>query len=166
MGFSLWWFLLLQSTGSRHTASGVAGTLENVLSSCGTRLSAAQHGASSWTRGQTCVPCMSKCNPIHCTTREVLENFYMKASCSKSHHQLTSVICLLRGKSWQLRSLRIYYQVWTQGRENCLIAINLSLVKTHTQNPNKLILYSICQFCFMSFKTCQYFGLKCSGLWL
>ena len=38
-GFSLWWLLLLHSTGSRHVgfSSCVSGAIERRLSSCGTR---------------------------------------------------------------------------------------------------------------------------------
>ena len=66
-GFSLWWLLLLQSTGSRHTGSRSCSTefrscgsraLEHRLRSCGTR--APQYMGSSRTRDQTCVSCISR----------------------------------------------------------------------------------------------------------
>ena len=31
------------------------------------------HVESSWTRDQTCVPCIGRQFPIHCTTREIPE---------------------------------------------------------------------------------------------
>ena len=46
---------------------------EHGLRVCGTTgLAAPQHGESSWTRDQTCVPCVGTCILYHWTTREVL----------------------------------------------------------------------------------------------
>ena len=72
-GFSLWWLLLLQSTGSRCAGFSSCGsrTLERRLSSCGARgLVAPQHVGSSRTRAQTCVPCIGRWILNHCATRE------------------------------------------------------------------------------------------------
>ena len=84
-GFSLWWLLLLQSTGSRRTGFSSCGTWASVavacgLSSCGMRaqqlwhtgLVAPWHVGSSRTRAQTRVPCLGRWTPNHCATREVL----------------------------------------------------------------------------------------------
>ena len=62
-GFSLWWLLLLRSTGSRRAG----------FSSCGTTgLVAPRHVGSSRTRARTCVPCIGRRILNHCATREVL----------------------------------------------------------------------------------------------
>ena len=53
-GFSLRWFLLLQSTGSRHAG-----------------LVAPRHVGSSQTRARTHVPCVGRQILNHCATREV-----------------------------------------------------------------------------------------------
>ena len=59
--FSLWWLLLLRSTGSRVQAQQLWRT----------GLAAPQHVGSSRTRDRTRVPCTGKQILNHCTTREV-----------------------------------------------------------------------------------------------
>ena len=56
-GFSLQCLLLLRSTGSRHMG-----------------LVARQHVECSWTRGQTCIPCINREILNQCTTREFQES--------------------------------------------------------------------------------------------
>ena len=66
-GFSLWWRLLLRSTGSRRAS----------FSSCSmqalkcTGLAALRHVGSSQTRDRTRVPCIGRRILNHCTNREV-----------------------------------------------------------------------------------------------
>ena len=65
-GFSMWWLLLLQSTGSRRTGFSSCGTWAQQLWLTGSRaqaqqlwhtgLVALQHAGSSQTRARTCVP--------------------------------------------------------------------------------------------------------------
>ena len=57
-GFSFWWLLWLQSTGSRHVDSVVV---------------APRHVGSSWARDRTRVPCIGRRILNHCATREVLQ---------------------------------------------------------------------------------------------
>ena len=59
-GFSLWWLLLLQSTGSRCTG----------FSNCSTGLLTLRHVGSSRTRDWTCVPCIIRWILNYWTTRE------------------------------------------------------------------------------------------------
>ena len=74
-GFSLWWLLLLWSTGSKHAGSVVVA---RGLSSCGswaqqlwlTGLVAPQHVGSSQTRAGTRVPCTDRQTVNHHATRE------------------------------------------------------------------------------------------------
>ena len=57
--------------GSRVRASVV---MVQGLSPGGSRaLVALRHVESSWTRDQTCVPCLGRRIPIHCTSREIPE---------------------------------------------------------------------------------------------
>ena len=80
-GFSSWWLFLSRSTGSRSWASVVVAcglssygsqALEHWPSSCGAwTLAARRREESSWTRGQTHVPCTGSWTLIHCTTRKV-----------------------------------------------------------------------------------------------
>ena len=60
-GFSLWWLLLLQSTGSR------ARRLQQLRR---TGLAAPWHVGSSRIRAQTCVSCIGRQILNHCATRE------------------------------------------------------------------------------------------------
>ena len=68
-GFSLWWLLLLQSTGSRCTGFSSCDTQAQQLWLAG--LLAPRHVGSSRTRARTRVPCIGKQILNHCTTREV-----------------------------------------------------------------------------------------------
>ena len=80
MGFSLWWFLLLRSTGSRCTGFSTCGTPAQQLWLVGSRaqaqqlwrthLVAPQHVGSSRTTARACVPCIGRLILNHCTTRE------------------------------------------------------------------------------------------------
>ena len=82
LGFSLQWFLLLQSTGSRHTGFSSCGMWAQQLWLLGSRAQAQQlwhvglvaprHVESSGTRDQTHVPCISRQILNHQTTREAL----------------------------------------------------------------------------------------------
>ena len=67
-GFSLWWLLLLQSTGCRSAGFSSCGTWAQYLWRTG--LAAPWHVGSSWTRARTRVPCIGRLIPNHCTTRE------------------------------------------------------------------------------------------------
>ena len=67
-GFSLWWLLLLQSTGSRRTGFSSCGTRAQQLWLAG--LVAPRHVGSSQTRTRTCVLCTGRRILNHCTTRE------------------------------------------------------------------------------------------------
>ena len=69
MGFSLWWLLLLRSTGSRHAGFSSCGTWAQQLWRMG--LVTPRHVGSSRTRARTHVPCISRQILNHCTTREV-----------------------------------------------------------------------------------------------
>ena len=79
MGFSLWWLLLLQSTGSRHAGFSSCSTWAQQLWLVGFRgqtqwcmgLVALWHVGSSRTRNRTCVPCIGRQILNHCVTREV-----------------------------------------------------------------------------------------------
>ena len=80
MGFSLWWLLLLRSTGSRCTGFSSCGTWAQQLWLRGSRaqaqqlwltgLVALQHVGSSQTRAQTRVPCIGRRILNRCATRE------------------------------------------------------------------------------------------------
>ena len=65
-GFSLWWLLLLQSMGSRHTGFSSCGVWAQYLWRTG--LVAPWHVGSSWTRARTRVPCIGRWILNHCTT--------------------------------------------------------------------------------------------------
>ena len=79
--FSLWWLLLLRSTGSRHAGFSSCGMRAHQLWLTGSRAQAQQwwrtglvapwHMGSSWTRDRTRVPCIGRWILNHCTTREV-----------------------------------------------------------------------------------------------
>ena len=73
VGFSLRWLLLVRNTGSRLEGFSSCSTWAQQLWCQG--LVALQHVESSWTRDQTCVPCIGRRIPIHCTTGEVLMIF-------------------------------------------------------------------------------------------
>ena len=78
-GFSLRWLLLLQSTGSRRTGFSSCGMRAQQLRLAGSRaqtqqlwhtgLVAPRHVGSSWTRNQTCDPCIGRRILNRCTTR-------------------------------------------------------------------------------------------------
>ena len=84
-GSSLWWLLLLWSTGSRCTGFSSCGTWAQQLWLTGSRAQAQQlwhtglvaprHVGSSWTRAQTHVPCIGRRILNHCTTREAPKYF-------------------------------------------------------------------------------------------
>ena len=79
-GFSLWWPLLLRSTGSRRTGLSSCDMWAQQLWLAGSRAQAQQlwhtglvalwHVGSSWTRAQTHVLCIGRRIPNHCATRE------------------------------------------------------------------------------------------------
>ena len=73
MGFSLRW-LLLWSTGSRHTGFSSCGTPAQYLWLVG--LVAPWHVGSSQTRDRTRVPCIGRQILNHCATREVPVHFF------------------------------------------------------------------------------------------
>ena len=85
-GSSLSWLLLWQSTGSRHTGFSSCGKRAQQLWFAGSRVQAQQlwrtglvalwHVGSSWTRAQTCVPCIGRQILIHCATREALDSSF------------------------------------------------------------------------------------------
>ena len=95
VGFSLWWSLLLWSTGSRRMGPSscstraqqlwLAGSLEHRLSSCGARGPAAPwHVVSPRTRARTRVRLIGRRTPNHCTTRKACIQFFkIQASNSK-----------------------------------------------------------------------------------
>ena len=68
--FSLWWLLLLRSTGPRRVGFSSCGTLAQQLWLAG--LVAPQHVGSSKTRARTRVPCIGRWILNHCATREAL----------------------------------------------------------------------------------------------
>ena len=72
--FSLMWLLFCLSTGSRH--SGFIRSSAWALQLWCTGLAALRHVGSSWTRDQTCVPCIGKQIPIYCYSREVLIHLF------------------------------------------------------------------------------------------
>ena len=79
-GFSLLWFLLLRSMGSRHVGFRSCGTWAQQLWVTGSRAQAQQlwrtglpaprHVGSSRTRARTHVPCIGRQILNHCATRE------------------------------------------------------------------------------------------------
>ena len=69
VGFSLRWFLLLQSMGSRHAGFSSCSTRAQYLWLTG--LVAPRHVGSSQTRTRTRVPCIGRRILNHCATREV-----------------------------------------------------------------------------------------------
>ena len=79
-GFSLWWLLLLQSTGCRRAGFSSCGTWAQQLWLASSRvqaqylwrtgLVALRHVGSSWTRARTRVPCIGRWILTHCATRE------------------------------------------------------------------------------------------------
>ena len=66
VGFSLWWLLLLRTTGSRHAGFSSCGWRAQQLWFVG--LVALQHVGSSQTRDRTCDPCIGRQTPNHCAT--------------------------------------------------------------------------------------------------
>ena len=81
VGFSLWWLLLLRSTGSRSVGFSSCGARAQQLWLTGSRvqaqqlwrtgLVAPQHVGSSRTRARTHVPCLGRQILNHCAIREV-----------------------------------------------------------------------------------------------
>ena len=81
VGFSLWWLLLLLSTGSRHAGFSSCGMCVQQLRLAGSRAEAQQlwhtdfvapqHVGSSQIRARAHVPCIGRRILNHCTTREV-----------------------------------------------------------------------------------------------
>ena len=77
-GFSLWWLLLVWSTGSRAWAQ--------LLWRVG--LVAPQHVECSWTRDRTLVPCLGRQILNHWTTREVpVWSYFFKDECGLSRRR-------------------------------------------------------------------------------
>ena len=74
VGFSLQWFLLLQSTGSRRKGFSSCDTQDQQLWRTG--LVAPRHVGSSRTRARTRVPCIGRWVLNHCATREVPVLFF------------------------------------------------------------------------------------------
>ena len=72
VGFSLWWLLLLQSTGSWCADSSSCGlwALERRQQLWRTGLVALQHVGSSWARARTHVPCIGRWILNHYATKE------------------------------------------------------------------------------------------------
>ena len=68
-GFSLWWLLLLRSTGSRRAGFSSCGSRAQQLWRTG--LVAPQHVGSSQTRDRIHVPCIGRRILNHCASREV-----------------------------------------------------------------------------------------------
>ena len=68
---------MVASLVAEHGLSSCSSqSLERRPSSCGARGSVAlQHVGTSWTRDQTCVPCIGRQIVIHCTAREVYMDF-------------------------------------------------------------------------------------------
>ena len=97
MGFSLWWLPLiaehefqLGAWASVAAARGLAGcslqALESRLGSCVTRgFIAPWHVEYPQTRGQTCVPCISRRILSHWTTREVSNSYLLNFNKSCLH---------------------------------------------------------------------------------
>ena len=85
-GFSLWWLLLLRSTGSRRTCGmraqqlWLTGSRAQAQQLWHTGLVAPRHVGSSWTRDRTRVPCIGRWILNHCTTREVPQSFLFMIS--------------------------------------------------------------------------------------
>ena len=78
-GFSLWWLVLLQGTGSRACGLQLLWHLGSVVVAHGIScLTACQ---SSWTRDQTHVPCIGRWTFNHRTTREVQQTFIKSLLC-------------------------------------------------------------------------------------
>ena len=91
-GFSLRWFLLLRSTGSRCAGFSSCGMQAQQLWRTG--LVALWHVGSSWTRAQTCVSCIGRWILNHCATRDVLaflSDIILYYSFCFSHSCLTDV---------------------------------------------------------------------------
>ena len=79
VGFSLWWLLLLWSTGSRHMDFSSCSTWAQQLQRTG--LVAPRHVGSSLSRAQTRVPCIGRQILNHCTTREALFSRFYRQVC-------------------------------------------------------------------------------------
>ena len=99
-GFSLWWLLLLQSTGFRPVGFSSYSTLaqklqlvvsECCLSSCG--LVALWYVGSSQTRDQTCVPCTGRQTLNHWTHQGSPNKYYFKVhvACCCTAETLTTL---------------------------------------------------------------------------
>ena len=86
VGFSLWWFLLLRSMGSRCTGFSSCGTQAQQLWLAVSRVQAQQlwctglvvprHVGSSQTRDRTRVPRIGRQILNHCATREVPRSYF------------------------------------------------------------------------------------------
>ena len=86
VGFSLWWLLLLRSTGSRCAGFSSCGTRAQQLCLVGSRAQAQQlwrtglvaprHVGSSRARARTLVPCIGRWILNHCATREVPTTYF------------------------------------------------------------------------------------------
>ena len=100
VGFSLWWLLLLQSTGSRRVGFSSCGTQPQLLWLVGSRAQAQQlwhmglvalrHLGSSWTRARTGIPCIGRRILNHCATREAQYMLY-DSICIKFYEIQTNV---------------------------------------------------------------------------
>ena len=105
VGLSLWWFLLLQSTSSRHEGLSSCGlwALECRLSRCGIRgLVALWHVGSSWTRDLTSVPCIGRWILNHWITRVIIPigNFKIIVSIAVLVIGLFIFSCFFLIQSW------------------------------------------------------------------
>ena len=98
-GFSLWWLLLLQSTGSRCVGFSSCGAWAQQLWLTGFRAQAQQlwltgldapwHVGPSRTRARTCVLCIGRRILKHCTTRKAPLLYFRQ-------YMLTSVLVFLQ----------------------------------------------------------------------
>ena len=103
-GFSLWWLLFLQSTGSRHGFQQLwlVGSRAQAQQLWRTRFVVQQlwHVGSSLTRDRTRVPCIGRWILSHCTTRkaqicvfsfpkrDIFSNLAFLTQNGSSHHPL------------------------------------------------------------------------------
>ena len=111
-GFSLRWLLLLRSTDSRHARFRSCGAWAHQLWLVGSRAQAQQlwhtglvvlrHVGSSWTRAQTCVPCIGRRILNHCTTREVLVSLFLKSHQHRGLNQFDHMFSQLLPSYWTL----------------------------------------------------------------
>ena len=90
-GFSLWWLLLLRSTGSRHVGFSSCGTRAQQLWLTGSRAQAQQlwhtglvalwHEGSSWTRAQIVSPALAGGFLTTAPPGKSLESIFQRENC-------------------------------------------------------------------------------------